>query len=205
MTIPRISALALSLGLLMSAMPASAQHRHDEATAANPSPMMGMQMMAFMPARLLSQADRLGLSPAQTSRLEELGEAMGGREAMNHMATDARAMCAELSDETPDWDVYAEEMQEMASRMATMHVAMVRRAVEARSVLTPAQIEMVRQDAHAQRMPGAHGAAKPDAGGGAMSPMMPDGMGAGAMMDEAMMQMMHAMAGGCVGGGNDGP
>lgn len=205
MTNPRISALALSLGLLVSAMPASAQHRHDEATAANTSPVMGMQMMTFMPARLLSQADRLGLSPAQTSRLEELGEAMGEQQAMNHMTTDVRAMCAELSDEAPDWDAYAEEMQEMASRMATMHVAMMRRAVEARSVLTPAQIEMVKQDADQHRMQGMHGAAGPDSGGQAMSAMMPDGMGVGAMMDGAMMQMMHMMAGGCSGGANHGP
>lgn len=114
--------------------------------------MMGMGMMGMMgtsPAALLGAADRLELTPEQTSRLEELAQ-RAEQDLQQHMqpVMDAHARAAEaLQGEAPDLQAYEQALHEASGRMVQAHVAAARTAVEAREVLTPEQREQVQESA----------------------------------------------------------
>ncbi|MDE3013868.1 MAG: Spy/CpxP family protein refolding chaperone [Gemmatimonadota bacterium] len=172
------AALILSVAVAMAPASVDAQ-QHDHADQAQGSSgTMGTHMRAYMPQRLLSMQEALGLSEGQMSRLQEMAEAASEQSHghMEQMMARGQGACEMVSGDSPDWDAYQDRMEAMADGMVSGHVSMMRSAVEARSVLSPDQIETV-------------------AAG------MQHGMNGGetdhSMMQGGMMQMMSAM---CMGG-----
>jgi len=205
----RISA-AFILSAVVAVAPAAVdaqQHDHDADQARASSGTMGTtHMMAYMPQRLLSMQESLGLSEGQLSRLQEMADATSEQSHghMEEMMLRGQGTCDMLSGDSPDWAVYEDRMEAMADGIVSGHVSMMRRAVEARSVLTPDQIETVA----AGMQQGMHGGeADPSMmqggemqGGGMSGGMMQGGMMQGGMMQGGMMQMMQMMSGMCLGG-----
>lgn len=183
------TALILSAAVAMApASIAAQQHDHDADQVQGSSGTMGSHMMAYMPQKLLSMHEALGLSEDQRSRLQEMAEAASERShrQMEQMMVRGQGACDMVSGDPPDWDAYEDRMQAMAEGMVTGHVSMMRTAVEARSILSPDQIETV-----------AAGMQHSMEGGEAGHSMMQGGMMQGGMMEGGMTQMMNAM---CMGG-----
>lgn len=178
----RISAaFILSIGVAMAPASVDAQqHDHGADQMQASSGMMGSQMMAYMPQRLLAMQEPLELSEDQRTRLQELAEAASerSRRHMDQMMAHGQGTCEMPSGDEPDWSAYEERMGAMAAGMVAGHVSMMRTAVDARSVLSAEQIETVSSAAGMQH--GMHG-----------------GEGDHAMMQGGMMQMMNGM---CMGG-----
>jgi uncharacterized membrane protein len=155
--------LAAAAVLALAATPlASQQHQHGQPQGEGTMDEGMMHMMRMMhggegmggmmksmhpqPAMLLHAAAELGLTDEQTERLTALEDAIGAeREGHAQAAMDAHRRAAALLDgESPDLDAYAAALGEAADHMVQAHVGMVRATLEARSILTPEQLEKVK-------------------------------------------------------------
>lgn len=186
------AAFVLSIGVAMAPATLSAQqHEHDADQARASSGPMVTHMMAYMPQRLLSMQEDLGLSEDQVLQLEEMAETAFERrhQHMDPMMAGGEEACSMLSADSPDWTAYRERMQAMAARMASNHVSMMQVAFEARAVLSPEQVEALGASGS---MHGMHSgeAGHAMAGGGSM---MQGDMMEGGMMQDGMMRMMGGM------------
>lgn len=113
--------------------------------------MMGGGMMGMMPgmahgmgpspAALLGAAERLGLTPAQTSRLEALAMSSGERhQAHLDAAVTARQEAAgALGSESIDLDALLGGLRSAADHMVQAHMDRVRAGLDASAVLTAEQ------------------------------------------------------------------
>lgn len=115
--------------------------------AAGQGMMGGTGAMGMMPAggaspaALLRAGDELALTPDQKTRLEALANEPGeGRQTHMQAAMAARTRATKaLSADAPDLQAYQNALEEAASRMVEVHVAVARAALDARAVLTPEQ------------------------------------------------------------------
>jgi hypothetical protein len=147
--------VAAALGAAL-AVPLTAQHAHgpppaDSARRPGMPGMpgmperMGMQgshdAMAFTPAHLLEQRERLALTPAQVARLEALRDA--ARAIHDPAAATARAhddsLAVALDAALPDTAVVARHFRAHHEAMGRAHGAMLHAAAQAKALLTEAQ------------------------------------------------------------------
>lgn len=96
---------------------------------------------------MLDMHDALHLTDEQVSRLEAIRDGLAGtvQPLMTAMMASHTAAAQALQGDTPDFDVYQQNLQAAANIMVSAHVAMARSQVEARDVLTPEQLEMLRE------------------------------------------------------------
>jgi Spy/CpxP family protein refolding chaperone len=109
----------------------------------------GMGMMATGgpgAAAMLDMRDALDLTDEQVSRLETIRDELAGtvQPLMTAMMASHTAAAEAIQGDTPDFDAYQQGLQAAANIMVSAHVAMARSQVEAREVLTPKQLELLR-------------------------------------------------------------
>lgn len=118
------------------------------------SGMMGMmgQGMGMMAtggpgaAAMLDMRDALDLTDEQVSRLETIRDGLAAtvQPLMTAMMSSHTAAAEALRGDTPDFDAYQQGLQAAANIMVQTHVATARSQVEAREVLTPEQLGLLR-------------------------------------------------------------
>jgi Spy/CpxP family protein refolding chaperone len=198
------AALSIVLSaLLLTALPAEAQHRHHRGQQQPPNargmmgpgmmqggmmPRMHQQMMQnpmhrahMMMFMLPAFADTLGLSEEQTAQINELkSQAMSQHKAHRQQMMTHRQELMGLfdSDAQPSTDAIREHVMAMAEMRANQQVARYETGQQMREVLTDEQRQMLDDMAPQQ--------------------MMHQMMSNMTMMD--MMQMMRSMHGGQTGG-----
>lgn len=109
----------------------------------------GMGMMATGgpgAAAMLDMRDALDLTDEQVSRLETIRDDLATtvQPLMTAMMASHSAAAEALRGDSPDFDAYQQGLQGAANIMVSAHVAMARSQVEARDVLTPEQLELMR-------------------------------------------------------------
>lgn len=109
----------------------------------------GMGMMATGgpgASALLGMRDALDLTDDQVGRLTTIRDELAAtaQPLMTAMMSSHRAAAEALRADTPDFDAYQQGLQAAANIMVQAHVAMARAQTEARALLTPEQLGLVR-------------------------------------------------------------
>jgi hypothetical protein len=164
----RHSLIALAVTCAAAAAPLAAQdsahpHRHqppgegrrpDHMAAMHEMMAPMMRAMAFTPQRLLERKDDLGLTPTQITRLTALHDAAHAA----HQAAQAEAgahrdaLVRVLTAASPDTASLRQHFQAAHDAMGKGHLAMLRAAAQARSLLTEGQRGRVEAWADAMEM-----------------------------------------------------